>query len=47
MTGGALGDGVLMAGFGLVPALAGAAIGAVLGYLFERSTQAHRADPPR
>jgi hypothetical protein len=42
MTGGAFGGGALLAGFGLVPALAGAAIGAVLGYLFERNAEATR-----
>jgi hypothetical protein len=36
MTGGALGGGMLLAGFGVVPALVGAAVGATLGYLFER-----------
>lgn len=36
MTGGALGGGMLLAGFGIVPALLGAAVGATLGYLFER-----------
>jgi hypothetical protein len=46
MTGGALGGGALMAGFGLVPAFAGAVIGAALGYLFERSSEAVRAEHP-
>jgi hypothetical protein len=36
MTGGALGGGMLLAGFGVVPALLGAAVGATLGYVFER-----------
>jgi len=36
MTGGALGGGMLLAGFGVLPALLGAAVGATLGYLFER-----------
>jgi hypothetical protein len=36
MTSGALGGGMLLAGFGVVPALLGAAVGAMLGYLFER-----------
>jgi len=44
MTGGALGGGALLAGFGLVPALAGAALGAALGYLFERRTEATASD---
>ena len=39
MTAGALGGGALLAGFGFVPALAGAAIGAALGYLFERRAE--------
>lgn len=36
MTSGALGGGALLAGFGLLPGLAGAALGAFLGYLFGR-----------
>jgi hypothetical protein len=34
---------VLLAGFGLIPALVGAALGGLLGYLFERSTDRKRA----
>lgn len=37
MTGGALGGGALLAGFGLVPGIIGAVVGAALGYLYERS----------
>ena len=44
MSGGALGGGVLLAGFGLVPALVGAAVGGLLGYLFERSVDRKRAN---
>ena len=37
IAGGALGGGALLAGFGIVPALSGAIVGGLLGYLFERS----------
>ncbi len=47
VSGGALGGGVLLAGFGLIPALAGAALGGLLGYLFERSTDRKRASQAR
>jgi hypothetical protein len=35
-----------MAGFGIVPAFAGATIGAALGYLFERRAEAARTQHP-
>ncbi|MFN8636957.1 MAG: hypothetical protein U0893_24175 [Chloroflexota bacterium] len=46
MTGGALGGGALLAGFGVIPALVGAAAGATLGYLFERSVTTTRTNRP-
>ena len=36
MSSGALGGGILLAGFGFVPALSGALFGGLAGYLFER-----------
>jgi len=46
VTGAALGGGVLLAGFGLVPALAGTFVGGALGYLFERSVEANGTRRP-
>ena len=43
MVGGALGGGVMLAGFGLIPALVGAGAGAALGYLVERRARTERA----
>jgi hypothetical protein len=44
MSSGALGGGVLLAGFGLVPGLIGMVIGGLLGYLSERSVDARRSN---
>ena len=44
VSGGALGGGVLLAGFGLAPALVGAALGGLLGYLFERGIDRKRTN---
>ena len=46
ITGGALGGGVLLAGFGYVPAFVGAVIGGALGYLFERSVESNFTSQP-
>jgi hypothetical protein len=46
VSGGALGGGMLLAGFGLLPALIGASAGALLGYLFERQVDAKQARHP-
>lgn len=43
---GALGGGMLLAGFGLIPALIGMTVGATLGYLLEKSVDAKRAKHP-
>jgi hypothetical protein len=43
---GALGGGMLLAGFGLIPGLIGMVIGGLLGYLSERSADAERANRP-
>lgn len=44
---GALGGGVLLAGFGLIPALGGAAVGGLLAYAFERSVDRKRSSQAR
>ena len=44
MTGGALGGGALLAGFGLIPGIVGAVVGAALGYLYERSVADRQLD---
>lgn len=44
VSGGALGGGVLLAGFGLIPAIVGATLGGLLGYLFERSIDRKRVN---
>ena len=44
IAGGSLGGGALLAGFGIVPAIGGAIVGGLLGYLFERSVGEHDAN---
>jgi hypothetical protein len=41
---GALGGGMLLAGFGLIPGLIGMVLGGLLGYVFERSVDAERSN---